>query len=98
MKNVKEDDVKSQCCAAWKVADCWTEKAVKNCTADDLKSFGDSIKGNVIHTLNLQLCKRYQKDSVKCNSGSSVKIELYSIAIITLLSFYLQLNLRSNNK
>ncbi len=65
-------------------------KAVNNCKADDLKSFEHSIKGDLIHTLNLQLCKRYQKDSVKCNSGASVKIELYSIAIITLLSFYLQ--------
>ncbi len=26
MKYAKEDDVKSQCCAAWKVADRWTEK------------------------------------------------------------------------
>jgi hypothetical protein len=74
MKNVKDDDVKSQYCAACEVDDCWTEKAVNNCKADHFKSFEHSIKGDLIHTLNWQLCKQYQKDFVKCNSGSSVKI------------------------
>jgi hypothetical protein len=43
MKNVKDNDVKSQCCA-----DCWTENAVNNYKADDLKSFEHSIKGDLI--------------------------------------------------
>jgi hypothetical protein len=90
VKDVNVDDFKPQCCAAWKIVDCWEENAQKKCK-ESLKEFDEAIV-SMVTPINSDLCINYKKGSVKCNSGSSFKVELFSMLSIILLSFAIKYN------
>ncbi len=83
MKIANDSDIRPQCCAAWKVIKCVEIKAKEKCEKEGLSHIEGLIKSDV-DLLEASQCNNYKKDSDKCNSGSSFKIDLFLMIFIIL--------------
>jgi hypothetical protein len=76
-------DIRPQCCAVWKTIECVEKKAKEKCEKEDLPRIEGLIKSDV-GLLEANECKNHKKDSAKCNSSSSFKIDSFLIIFIIL--------------
>jgi hypothetical protein len=64
-------------------------EAKKKCNKHDLKAFEGCIE-SIVKGLDAGKGEHYKKDSGKCNSAQSLKVELFSLLLIIILSFCLK--------
>jgi hypothetical protein len=91
VENVNVNDLKPQCCAAWTIADCCKKNAQEKCKQESLTEFNGALD-HIVTQINSDFCENYKKGSVNCNSGSSFKVEFFSMLSIILLNFSMKRN------
>ncbi len=83
IKITNGSDIRPQCCAAWKAIKCVEINAKEKCEKEGLSHIEGLIKSDV-DLIEASQCNNYKKDSDKCNSGSSFKIDLFLMIFIIL--------------
>jgi hypothetical protein len=86
MKIVNGSHIRLQCCAAWEAINCVEKKAKEKCEKEGLSLTIELLIKSDVGLLEANECIQYKKDSGKCNSGSSFKIDLFLMIFIILFN------------